>query len=115
MRRPLRRVRAPLFLPRPEYRRRRLVDAARLLPVFGGFLMLLPILWTPAEMQGRNTAQDGIYLFFIWAVLVGLAAWLAPSLADAADDGADAEGDAGGGADGGADGGALAVNLKDDA
>ena len=88
MKRPIRRERAPLFLPRPEYRRRRLVDAARLLPLFGGFLMMLPILWTPAATQARDTARDGMYLFAIWAVLVGLAAWLAPGLADAADDGA---------------------------
>lgn len=87
MKRPARGVRAPLFLPRPEYRRRRLVDAARLLPVLGGFLMLLPILWAPALTEARDTARDGIYLFVIWAMLVGLAAWLAPGLADAADDG----------------------------
>jgi hypothetical protein len=86
MKRPIPRVRPSLFLPRPEYRRRRLVDAARLLPLFGGFLMLLPILWGPAGAQGRDTARDGMYLFVIWAVLVGLAAWLAPRLADAADD-----------------------------
>jgi hypothetical protein len=84
MRRPGKRV--ALFLPRPEYRRRRLVDAARLLPVFGGFLILLPILWAPGDGQVRATAWDGIYLFAIWAVLVGLAAWLAPGLAGAADD-----------------------------
>ena len=81
----MRRPRAPLFLPRPEYRRRRLVDAARLLPVFGGFLVLLPILWAPSGTDTRDTARDGIYLFVIWAVLVGLAAWLAPGLANAAD------------------------------
>lgn len=84
MRRPAKR--GPLFLPRPEYRKRRLVDAARLLPVFGGFLVLLPILWAPVGGQGSETARDGIYLFVIWAALVGLAAWLAPGLADAADD-----------------------------
>lgn len=94
MRRPASGQRGPLFLPRPEYRKRRLVDAARLLPVFGGFLMFLPILWAPGGAQGRDTARDGIYLFVIWAVLVGLAAWLAPSLADAADDGADPAKDA---------------------
>ena len=85
----MRRPRAPLFLPRPDYRRRRLVDAARLLPVFGGFLVLLPILWAPTATGARDTALDGIYLFVIWAVLVGLAAWLAPGLADAADDGSE--------------------------
>ena len=87
----MRRPRAPLFLPRPEYRRRRLVDAARLLPVFGAFLVLLPILWAPVETGARDTARDGIYLFVIWAILVGLAAWLAPGLADGADDGGDDE------------------------
>lgn len=87
MRRPQRQPRAPLFLPRPSYRMRRLVDAARLLPVFGGFLLLLPILWGPADTAAHDTASAGIYLFGVWAVLIGLAAWLAPGLADAADDG----------------------------
>ena len=85
MRGPIRRPRAPLFLPRPEYRRRRLVDAARLLPVFGGLLVLLPILWAPVSADLRGTASDGVYLFVIWALLVAVAAWLAPGLADAAD------------------------------
>lgn len=88
-RRALRGPGTPLFLPRPEYRRRRLVDAARLLPVFGGFLVLLPILWAPAQTEARDTAGDAIYLFVIWAVLVVAAAWLAPGLADAGDDGTD--------------------------
>jgi hypothetical protein len=83
----MRRPRPPLFLPRPGYRRRRLIDAARLLPVFGGLLLLMPILWAPAETAARDTAPDGIYLFVVWAVLVVAAAWLAPGLADAADEG----------------------------
>lgn len=92
----MRRPRAPLFLPRPEYLRRRLVDAGRLLPVFGGVLLLLPVLWRPAETEARDTASDGLYLFLIWGVLVALAAWLAPGLADAADDDdAQATGEAG--------------------
>ncbi len=82
----MRKPRPPLFLPRPGYRRRRLIDAARLLPVFGGLLLLLPILWAPAETAARDTAPDGIYLFVVWAVLVVVAAWLAPGLADAADE-----------------------------
>lgn len=86
MRRPQRQPRAPLFLPRPSYRMRRLVDAARLMPVFGGFLLLLPILWGPAKTAAHDTATAGMYLFGVWAVLIGLAAWLAPGLADVADD-----------------------------
>ncbi len=92
MRRP--RPRAPLFLPRPDYRRRRLVDAARLLPVLGGFLVLLPILWVRADAPSGGTARDGIYLFVIWAVLVGAAALLANRLDDIADDDTVPEGDA---------------------
>ncbi len=83
---PRARPRPPLFLPRVGYRKRRLVDAARLLPVFGGFLLLLPILWAPGETAAGDTAPDGMYLFAVWAVLIGVAACLAPGLADAADD-----------------------------
>ncbi len=64
------RRRSPLFLARRSYRRRRLRDAARLLPVFGAFLFLLPILWEPAATDQRDTAPDGVYLFAVWAVLI---------------------------------------------
>lgn len=76
----------PLFLARAVYRRRRLRDAARLLPVVGLLLMLLPAL-------GRDTAgdvRDGIYLFVLWALLIAAAAVLAPGLS-AHDSEADAE------------------------
>jgi len=76
----MRRPAAPLFLARAGYRRRRRADAARLLPVFGAFLVLLPILWSPAQTEVRDTAPDGIYLFAVWAGLIGLAAVLAPGL-----------------------------------
>ena len=36
----MRRPRAPLFLARAVYRKRRLRDAARLLPLVGAFLLL---------------------------------------------------------------------------
>lgn len=78
------RPRAPLFLAKSGYRRRRLADAARLLPVFGAFLMLLPILWAPAQTEPRDTAPDGIYLFLVWAGLIAVAAGLAPGLRAAA-------------------------------
>lgn len=77
------RRRSPVFLARRAYRLRRLRDAARLLPLAGSFLLLLPILWEPvetAEITARNTAWDGIYLFWVWGLLIGLAAWLAQGL-----------------------------------
>ena len=86
MKRAVKRPRALLFLPRPSYRLRRLADAARLLPLLGGFLWLLPILWGPGETSARDTAPDGIYLFVVWAILIGLAALLAPGLANFAED-----------------------------
>jgi peptidoglycan/LPS O-acetylase OafA/YrhL len=66
----------PLFLARAVYRRRRLRDAARLLPVLGLLLMLLPAL-------GRDTSgdvRDAIYFFILWGVLIAAAAVLAPGL-----------------------------------
>lgn len=87
MKRRSKRPSVPLFLPRPDYKLRRLIDAARLLPLLGGFFWLLPILWGPAETAARDTAPNGIYLFAVWAVLIGFAALFAPGLATAADDG----------------------------
>ena len=77
-----RKRRGPVFLARRSYRLRRLRDAARLLPVAGGFLFLLPILWAPVAGEGRATATDGIYLFLVWFGLIGAAAVLAPRLAE---------------------------------
>ena len=61
----------PLFLARQGYRRRRIVDAARVLPLLGIFLFFLPLLW----WQGA-TSRGGIYLFIVWLVLIVLAAIL---------------------------------------
>lgn len=72
--------RTPLFLARRTYRRRRLMDGARMLPVLGAFFVLLPILWVPADGAGQNTARDGVYLFAVWAALIVLARLLAPGL-----------------------------------
>lgn len=73
--------RPPLFLRPATYRRRRLRDAARLLPFVGIFLFLLPILWAPQQTFRRDTAPDGIYLFAAWAGLIVLAFVIARSLA----------------------------------
>lgn len=77
----MRRPGTPLFLQRLPYRRRRRIDAARLLPVLGLFLLLLPILWIPDDGTGRRTALDGVYLFLIWGGLIAAARLLAPGLA----------------------------------
>lgn len=85
--------RTPLFLKRRSYRQRRLRDAARLLPILGTFLILLPILWTRDSGDGASTASDGLYLFAVWFGLVVVAAALAPGLARTAGEDGDAGGD----------------------
>jgi hypothetical protein len=77
-------VRAPrnqVFLERRSYRMRRLADAARLLPVLGLGLFLLPMFWQP-EVSGedRQTTWDGVYLFVVWVGLIVLAAVLSRRL-----------------------------------
>jgi hypothetical protein len=69
----------PLFLARAPYRRRRLRDAARLLPMVGVLLLLLPLVWTE-EAEVRLTSGDVIYFFLVWLVLILVAASFAPGL-----------------------------------
>jgi hypothetical protein len=73
-------MRRPLFLARQSYRRRRLHDMARLLPVFGTFLMILPMLWGEDDSDIRNTASDGLYLLITWIGLIIVAAALSRGL-----------------------------------
>lgn len=75
--------RPPRFLARSSYRRRRAIDAARLLPAGGLFVFLLPILWHPADTPAPDTARGGLYLFAGWFLLIGAAFLLARRLARA--------------------------------
>lgn len=61
----------PVFLARKGYRLRRARDAARFLPILGGFLFFLPLLWS-----GGVTGYGVIYLFSIWFILIVLAGLL---------------------------------------
>jgi hypothetical protein len=73
------RAKPPLFLARAPYRRRRLRDAARLLPILGLFLLLLPLLWTHGDRTSLSSG-DVIYFFLVWLALIGVAAGFAPGL-----------------------------------
>ncbi|KUF10295.1 hypothetical protein [Pseudoponticoccus marisrubri] len=68
--------RRPLFVERQTYRRRRLVDAARALPLLGLLLWCVPLLWLiPEEPLPTSTAL--VYLFVVWAgLVVGAAAMI---------------------------------------
>jgi hypothetical protein len=80
------RPRRPLFLAPAGYRRRRLRDAARVLPVFAAGLLLLPVLWAPGNSGHRETAGDGIYLFLVWLAVIAAAGVLARPLRAETDD-----------------------------
>ncbi len=67
------RGRPPVFLQPEPYRRRRLIDAARLLPVFGSFLILVPCLLLPRGLNGTTGALM-LYLFLVWMLLIIFAA-----------------------------------------
>lgn len=64
------RPRSPEFLERHTYRLRRLMDAARLLPVFGMILLLLPLMRHGGDGAPPRVAQEAVYLFMVWIVLV---------------------------------------------
>ena len=69
------RSRSPLFLERAGYRRRRLLDAVRLVVLLGICLWMLPVLWpVPDAEQTASVAMSGalFYIFGVWAVLIAL-------------------------------------------
>ncbi|MFM2357064.1 MAG: hypothetical protein RLZZ528_2800 [Pseudomonadota bacterium] len=74
---------APLFVARQAYRRRRMADAARFLPIVGVVLFLLPILWEPARSPEPDTERGAVWLFTAWFILIVAAFGLAIPLARA--------------------------------
>ena len=69
----------PVFLERQSYRRRRLMDAARLLPVLGVLLFAVPLLWPGADSVGvadsMPTSRAILYIFTSWALLILGTVW----------------------------------------
>lgn len=71
-----------VFLERQSYRRNRLADAARLLPVIGTAMLAVPLLWPSAdsaqvlagEAQAVPMSRAIVYIFSAWAGLIGLSA-----------------------------------------
>ncbi len=116
---PMRRPTRPLFLARESYRKRRLIDAIRLVPVLGALLFLVPLL--SAAGQVGSTFRGGLYLFGSWLFLIVLTALLERRLrrseavqerAGGGRGGGDEGGRAGGTGDGaGGDGGAQGAQT----
>jgi hypothetical protein len=86
----------PVFLERRSYRQRRLMDFARLLPLLGIVLWLVPLLWPQADLASdpvRDPATTGamsmsaaiLYIFGVWVVLVAGALFVAGLLNDTTD------------------------------
>lgn len=59
-----------LFLERRTYRKNRLQDAARLLPVLGIILFFGPVFIGGAEDAGTGRAGWLVYLFVVWLGLI---------------------------------------------
>lgn len=57
----------PIFLDQAAYRRRRLQDAARLLPLMTLCLLLLPVWLVPQAMSG---AGGVVALFVLWLLAI---------------------------------------------
>ena len=66
--------RGPVFLARRTYRRRRLADAARLLPIVGTVLICIPLLWQGEGASGATrTTTAMFYTFGLWLFLTLIA------------------------------------------
>lgn len=71
-------ARVPVFVERRTYRRRRMADAARMLPLMGGLLFCLPLLWS-VDGPPRTTSSM-FYLFLVWVLLCLVSAMISRSL-----------------------------------
>ncbi|MCE0506881.1 MULTISPECIES: hypothetical protein [unclassified Roseivivax] len=75
------RARPPaFFLERQTYRRRRLQDAARLLPVIGIFAWLVPLLWPRSGEEAPLMGSALVYVFTVWILLIVAGALLSRRL-----------------------------------
>ncbi len=67
------------FVERRTYRRRRLMDIARLLPVLGAVLFAIPLVWpdpdpypAPGSHGGMRMSSAITYIFVVWAGLIAV-------------------------------------------
>ena len=74
--------RSPLYLARASYRRRRLIDAHRLLPIFLFLLYLVPLLWGDADSGDPvgGGVRGYVHVFTVWIVAIVVAGLIARAL-----------------------------------
>ena len=63
------------FLERRSYRRRRVVDAYRLLPLLGIWLFLVPVFWSATQAE-TELGSAFMYILFAWLFLITICAAL---------------------------------------
>ena len=68
----------PVFLERRSYRRRRMMDALRLLPILGVFLWILPVFWPtptdgPTAPETMALSTEVTYVFVVWPARISAA------------------------------------------
>jgi len=72
-------ARDPVFLERKSYRRRRMMDAVRLLPLLVFALWMVPLMWGLPQESGEVTpiATALRYVFGVWLAMIvaGWALW----------------------------------------
>jgi hypothetical protein len=71
-----------LFLERRTYRKNRLQDAARLLPVLGMILFFGPVFITGEDGQGAGMADWLVYLLITWLGLIAVTMLVSRALAE---------------------------------
>lgn len=71
------RPRPGLFHENAVYRRNRLIDAARMLPLAGVFLFIMPALFI---VGSAPTASRWVFLFIAWVLLILVAALVSRAL-----------------------------------
>ncbi|MCP4821681.1 MAG: hypothetical protein GY883_21060 [Shimia sp.] len=74
-----------VFLERQTYRRRRLIDFVRMVPVIGAILWAVPLLWSTDDGHSIATSKAVVYVFVVWLALVLLGGVLAWALRDSKD------------------------------
>lgn len=74
-------LRASPFLARRAYRRRRLMDLARILPVLGAMGFVLPVMMAGRDPESGMWFGPGFAFFLmLWAALVGVSALIGRGL-----------------------------------
>ncbi|KQB95366.1 hypothetical protein AL073_16045 [Loktanella sp. 1ANDIMAR09] len=69
------RPKTPVF-QKASYRQRRVRDAAKLVPVFGAVLLMIPLTWQDDAQGAKTNASALVYIFGVWIILIGLTAVL---------------------------------------